>query len=81
VKTLIQNRNLKAELNASVHEQVKLLTVLCNVLFRSYSSLLCLFLFLYTYCDVLPVNASNNLWVSDFISRFIGYTSGEVYTC
>jgi hypothetical protein len=26
------------------------------------------------YCDVLPVNASNNLWVADFISRCIGCT-------
>jgi hypothetical protein len=25
------------------------------------------------YCDVLPVNTSNNLWVADFLSRFIGY--------
>jgi hypothetical protein len=35
--------------------------------------------FFLIYCDVLPVNASNNLWVEDFVSRFIGYTSGGVY--
>jgi hypothetical protein len=33
-----------------------------------------------TYCGVLPVNTSNNLWVADFVSRFIGYTSGDVYS-
>jgi hypothetical protein len=27
-----------------------------------------------TCCGVLPVNASNNLWVADFISPFIGCT-------
>jgi hypothetical protein len=29
-------------------------------------------------CHVLPVNASNNLWVADFISRFIGYIPGVI---
>jgi hypothetical protein len=27
---------------------------------------------------VLAVNTSNNLWVADFVSQFIGYTSGGV---
>jgi hypothetical protein len=37
---------------------------------------------LYIYCDVLPVNTSNNSWVADFISRFIGCTpSGITITC
>jgi hypothetical protein len=27
----------------------------------------------FSYCDVLPVNTSNNLWIADFVSRFIGY--------
>jgi hypothetical protein len=29
-------------------------------------------------CDVLPGNASNNLWVTDFISQFIGYTPSGI---
>jgi hypothetical protein len=35
--------------------------------------------FALNYCDVLPVNTSNNSWVEDFVSRFIGSTSGDVY--
>jgi hypothetical protein len=26
------------------------------------------------YCGVFPANTSNNLWLADFISQFIGYT-------
>jgi hypothetical protein len=33
---------------------------------------------MYIYCDVLPVNTSNNSWVADFVSQFIGYTSGGI---
>jgi hypothetical protein len=46
---LIVISNLNAELYALVHEQVIHLIVLCNTLFRSYSSHLCLFLFLCIY--------------------------------
>jgi hypothetical protein len=30
------------------------------------------------YGDVFPVNMSNNLWVADFISQFIGYTPSGI---
>jgi hypothetical protein len=30
------------------------------------------------YCDVFPVNTSNNLWVADFISQFIRYTPSGI---
>jgi hypothetical protein len=30
------------------------------------------------YCNGLPNNALNNLWILDFISRFIGYTPGGI---
>jgi hypothetical protein len=30
------------------------------------------------YYDVLPVNTSNNLWVADFVSQFIGFTSSGI---
>jgi hypothetical protein len=26
------------------------------------------------YCDVFPVNTSNNLWVADIVSQYIGYS-------
>jgi hypothetical protein len=33
------------------------------------------------YCEVLPVNASNNLLVADFISQFIGCTRRITMAC
>jgi hypothetical protein len=35
-------------------------------------------IYTYIYCDVLPGNASNNLWVLDLLLRFIGYTPGGI---
>jgi hypothetical protein len=32
----------------------------------------------FIYCDVLPVNTSNNSWVVDFVSQFIGSSSSGI---
>jgi hypothetical protein len=44
-----------------------------------YLATVCMLKYMYIYCDVLASNASNNLWILDFISPFIGYTPSGIY--
>jgi hypothetical protein len=38
----------------------------------------CVYNFIYNYCDVLPGNASSNLWILDFMLGLLVMSSGGI---